>query len=167
TARCIGRATRLRVRQRELDELAEKQARLDGEMQRLIQSIAHNEARLAEIQEQQTQLRRAIPSSGLEKMAAELEQEKIGLDEGRSTYKKARLHTQEVRQLSNNMVARLERESNGIAAFAADQKRVQGALLGVIRLKNQAQSLQTQLAGLIHIWEEYQKAQEARAQAAI
>ena len=166
-ARCIGKATRLRVRQRELDELAAKQAQLDDEMQQLTQSIAHNEARLTEIQEQQTQLRRAIPNSGIEKIFAELEQAKIGLDESRNTYQKARLHTQEVRQLSNNLVARLERESNGIAAFAADQKRVQGALLGVIRLKNQAQSLQTQLAGLIHTWEEYQKAQEARAQAAI
>lgn len=166
-AMCIGKNTRLRVRQRELDELAAKQALLDAELLQIMQGIAHNEARLAEIREQQAQLRKGLPSSGLEKIFAELEQAKVALDESRNTFQKARLHTQEVRQLSNNLLARLERESNGIAAFAGDQKRVQDALLGVIRLKNQAQSLQTQLVSLIHTWEEHQKAQEAQAQAAI
>jgi hypothetical protein len=166
-ARSIGKTTRLRVRQRELAELAEKQAQLDAELLQITQSSAHIESRLVEISEQQAQLRKALPNSGLEKNFAELEQSKIALDETRSTYQKARINTQEARQHYNNLTARLERDSNGIAAFAGDQKRVQGALLGVIQLKNQVQSLQTQLAGLIHTWEEYQKAKDARAQAAI
>ncbi|HEX6483020.1 MAG TPA: SbcC/MukB-like Walker B domain-containing protein [Ktedonobacteraceae bacterium] len=166
-ARCIGKTTRLRVRQRELAELVEKQEQLDAELLQITQSIARNEARLVAISEQQAQLRKALPSSGLEKIFAELEQSKIALDETRSIYQKARLHTQEARQHCNNLIARLERESNGIAAFAGDQKRVQGALLGVIQLKNQAQSLHAQLAGLIHTWEEYQKAKDARTQAVI
>ncbi|TMC91759.1 MAG: hypothetical protein E6J22_10610, partial [Chloroflexi bacterium] len=62
---------------------------------------------------------------------------------------------------------RLERDSNGITIFASDAQRVQDALLGVIKLKNQAQSLQMQLAGLSNSWEESQKAREAQAQAEI
>ena len=91
----------------------------------------------------------------------------MALDDSRNTYQKARFQTQEVRQSYNNLLARLERASNGVAAFANDQQLVQSALLGVIKLKNQAQSLQMQLSSLISTWEEYQRAREAREQAVI
>src|SRR5260370_36745154 len=91
----------------------------------------------------------------------------MALDDSRNTYQKARLQTQEARQHYNNMAARLERESNGIAAFAGDPKQVQSALLGAIKLKNQAQALQTQLTALIHTWQEFQQTADAQGQAAI
>ncbi len=167
TARCIGKTTRLRVRQRELDEIVRKQAQLDDELRELIQRIRLYETQLAEIQENQVQLRKVLPNSGLEKIFAELDQAKMTLDDSRNTYQKARLVTQEARQNYNNLVARLERDSNGIVVFASDPQHVQGALLAVIKLKNQAQTLQTQLAGLIHSWEEFQQARGAQAQATI
>ncbi len=167
SARCIGKTTRLRVRQRELEEIATKRSQIDDELQEITQSIARYETQLAEIQEKQAQLRKALPGSGLEKNLTELEQAKIALDDSRNTYQKARFQTQEVRQSYNNLLARLERASNGVAAFANDQQLVQSALLGVIKLKNQAQSLQMQLSSLISTWEEFQKAREAREQAVI
>jgi len=167
TARCIGKATRLRVRQRELDEIARQRAQLDDELRELTQRIMHYDAQLAEIQEKQAQLRKVLPNSGLEKIFAELDQAKMALDDSRNTYQKARLQTQEARQHYNNLAARLERESNGIAAFAGDPKQVQSALLGVIKLKNQAQALQTQLTALIHTWEEFQQIRDAQLQAAV
>ncbi len=167
TAQCIGKTTRLRVRQRELDEIARKQAQLDDELRELTQRTRHYEAQLAEIQEKQAQLRKALPNSGLEKIFAELDQAKMVLDDSRNTYQKARLQTQEARQIYNSLVARLERESNGLAIFASDQKHVQSALLGVLKLKNQAQTLQTQLTGLIHSWEEFQQTRGAQTHAAI
>ncbi|OLB60580.1 MAG: hypothetical protein E6J48_13115 [Chloroflexi bacterium] len=91
----------------------------------------------------------------------------MALESNRSAYQKAHLQTQEARQRFNNLTARLERDSNGITIFASDAQRVQDALLGVIKLKNQAQSLQMQLAGLSNSWEESQKAREAQAQAEI
>ncbi len=165
-ARCIGKATRLRVHQRELDELNEKRVQLEEELAWLYNQLAHYEQQLTQLQEKQAQLRKTLPNSGIEEVYAELAQSRLVLDDARTKYQKARLQTQEARQSFNNLVAQLERDSNGIAAFAGDSQRVQDALMGVIKLKNQAQSLYTQLAGLINTWEEFQKAREARAQAA-
>ena len=167
SASCIGKTTRLQVRKRELDEITRQLTQLDDELQTLTQSIAHYEAQLAKLQEQQAQLRKVLPNSGLEKIFAELEQAKLNLDSNRSAYQKAHLQTQEARQSFNNLVARLERDCNGISPLAGDPQRVQDALLSVIKLKNQAQSLLTQLAGLINTWEESQRAREAQAHAAI
>src|SRR5450759_2601543 len=50
--------------------------------------------------------------------------------------------------------------------FASERQRVQGALLGVIQLQNQARSLQTQLSSLNHAWDECHSAREAQQQAA-
>src|SRR2546426_2797756 len=167
SASCIGKTTRLQVRQRELDEITRQLTQLDDELQTLTQSIAHYEAQLAKLQEQQAQLRKVLPNSGLEKIFAELEQAKLNLDSNRSAYQKAHLQTQEARQSFNNLVARLERDCNGISPLASDPQRVQDALLSVIKLKNQAQSLLTQLAGVINTREESQRAREAQAHAAI
>ncbi|MFL5624036.1 MAG: TIGR02680 family protein [Ktedonobacteraceae bacterium] len=164
-ARCIGKATRLRVHQRELDELNEKRVQLEDELRWLYDQLARYEQQLTQLQEKQVQLRKILPNSGIEEVYAELAQSRSGLDDVRTKYQKARLQTQEARQSFNNMVAQLERDSNGIAAFASDPQRVQDALMGVIKLKNQAQSLHTQLAGLINTWEEFQKAREAQVQA--
>ncbi len=165
SASCIGKTTRLRARQRELDKISGKLTQLKEELRTLSQSITQYEAQLAELQEQQAQVRKALPNSGLEKTFAELEQAKLALDSNRSAHQKAHAQTQEARQGFNNLVARLERDSNGIAVFAANPQRVQDALLGVIKLKNQAQSLQTQLAEIINTWEESRRARAAQAQA--
>ena len=166
SARCIGKTTRLLVRQRELDDITRKRAQLDDELRALTDNIAQYEAQLAQLQEQQAQLRKVLPNSSLERIFAELDQAKLALDGNRNAYQKAHSQTQEARQGFNNVAARLERDSNGIAVFASEMQRVQDALLGVIKLKNQAQSLQTQLAGLINSWEESQRAREAQLQAA-
>src|SRR5262249_11062831 len=58
-----------------------------------------------------------------------------------------------------------ERESKGVVPLASDLKRTQHALMEVVELKNQAQSLQNQLAGVIHTWEECQQATASHEQA--
>src|SRR5438093_11690228 len=89
------------------------------------------------------------------------------LDDSRNTYQKARIQTQEARQSYNSLIARLERESNGMAIFTSGPEHVQTALMGVVKLKNQAQTLQTQLRDLIHSLEEFQQTRGAQAHAAI
>ncbi|HYA99466.1 MAG TPA: SbcC/MukB-like Walker B domain-containing protein, partial [Ktedonobacteraceae bacterium] len=83
------------------------------------------------------------------------------LDDARSKYTKARLQTQEAKESRNTLLWQLERESKGIGPLASDSKRVQNALMGVVKLKNSIRSLQIQMTNLIHTWEEYQKAKEA------
>lgn len=161
TARFIGKANRLRVRQRELDELHEKQVKLDEKLKWLYDQIAGYEQRRSQVQEEQAQLRKALTTSGMEEMYNKLATAKAALDDARGKYQKARLQTQEARQHSNALIAQLERESNGIGAFASDPKRVQNALMGMVKLKNQARSLQIQLATIPSNWEEYQKVGEA------
>ena len=122
-ARYIGRATRLRIRQRELDALNQKRANLEEELQALYSQLAYYEQQLAQIQEKQTSIRKILPESGIEETFAELSQSRLTLDDLRSRYQKARLQTQEARQVYNTLLAQLERESKGIAPLASDAKR--------------------------------------------
>ena len=137
-ARYIGRTTRLRIRQRELDELKQKQANLEEELQALYSQLAYYEHQLSQIQEKQTRIRKILPESGIEEMYAELSQTRLTVDDLRSKYQKARLQTQEARQAYNRLLAQLERECKGIAQLASDAKHVQSTLMGVVKLKNQA-----------------------------
>jgi|GEM_PF-1150411 len=164
-ARYIGRATRLRVRQRELDALNQKRANLEQELQALYSQLAYYEQQLAQIQEKQTRIRKILPESGIEETYAELSQARLTLDELRSKYQKARLQTQEARQAYNTLLVQLERGSKGIALLASDAKCVQSTLIGVVKLKNQAASLQMQLGNIINTWEEHQRTREAQERA--
>jgi hypothetical protein len=165
TASYIGRATRLRVRQRELDELNQKRATLEEEMQAFYGQLAYYEQQLAQLQQKQTQLRKILPESGIEEAYAELSQARLNLDDLRSKYQKARLQTQEARQAYNTLLAQLERDSRGIAPLASDAKRVQSTLMGVVKLKNQAKSLKMQLATIINTREEHRQTREAQQKA--
>ncbi len=160
TARCIGKATRLRVRQSELDELNAKRATLEEELQWLHAQLARYEQQLTQLQEKQVQLRKVLPNSGIEEVYAELAQTRLALDDIRSKYQKARLQTQEARQSCHTVIAQLERESKGIGPLASDAKRVQSALMGTVKLKNQVKSVQIQLASLTNTWEEHQQSRE-------
>jgi Putative exonuclease SbcCD, C subunit len=167
TARYIGKATRLRARQRELDALHEQYMKLEEELARLHSQLAYYEQQLAQLQEKQAQLRRVLPNSGIEEIYAELSSARSVLDESRNKYQKARLQTQEARQIYNALLAQVERGSNGIAALASDVRQVQSALMGTVKLKNQARSLQMQLTTLLNTWEEHAKARAAREKAQI
>ena len=166
-ARCIGKATRLRVRQRELDELQKQRAKLEGELQWFHSQLAHYEQQLAQLQEKQTQLRKILPDSGIEETYAELSQARLNLDDNRARYQKARQQTQEARQAYNILLAQLERESKGMPSLASDAKLVQTTLMGVVKLQNQAKSLQVQQASMINSWEEQRQAREAQENAKI
>lgn len=166
-ARCIGKATRVRVKERELAELEQQRVGLDAELKALTDRLAYYEQQLSQLQEKQTQLRSVLRASGIEEIYAGLAQAQIAVDNTRSKYQKARTQTQETRQQYNALVAQLERESRGIAAFAGDMHTVQAAVMGMLRLKNQARVLQNQLGSVLHTWEEYQKVHAALQRARV
>ena len=156
-ALCIGKATRLHAKQRELDTLEAQRTQLKAELQALHQRLAEFEQQLTQIQEQQSQVRRLLPESGIEEQYAQLTQAKLALDDGNGKYQRARQNTQELRQLYTSLVAQLERESQGIGPLATDTKQVQRALEGTMSLRTQAKTLQVQFGTLIRTWNEYQK----------
>ena len=164
-ARAIGKTTRLRQRQRELERLQEQQGQLEEELRVLTDQRVQHERQLQQLQESQAQLRKVLKNSGIEEIYSALAQAKLALDETQSKYHKARLQTQEVRQHCNVVLAQLERESNGIGPLASSIKQTQEALLATTRLQNQVQALHTHLASVIHAWEECQQASETHEQA--
>ena len=121
-ARSIGKATRLRARQRELDALQQQRAALAADLQELTERLAYFEQQLAQIQEKQTQLRRLLRESGIEDSYAELAQVRTTVDNARSKYQKARVQTQEVRQQYNALLAQQERESRGVGQVVGDAR---------------------------------------------
>lgn len=165
TATCIGKETRLRVRQRELDALNEQRRRIDEELDWLHQRLADYEQQLASLQARQTQVRQLLPDSRLDERYAEIAQAKHTLDDVNGKYQKARQQTQERRQEYNHILVQLENESQGISSLVADTKQVQSALEGTMTLQTQAKSLQLQIKSLASIWEEYQGEKAAVEQA--
>ncbi|GHO49808.1 SbcC/MukB-like Walker B domain-containing protein [Ktedonospora formicarum] len=157
-AKCIGQETRLRTRQRELEELDAKRARLEEELHWYTTRLLDYEKQLAHLQEQQARLRKALPQSGMSELYPELVQTRQTLDTARGRYQKARQQTQEARQSYNTIIAQLERESRGLQPLVNDHRRVQSALIGIIELKNQAHALQTQFQSITHTWEEHRQA---------
>ncbi len=157
SATCIGKATRLHVRQRELDALHEQRTQFEAELQWFHQRLAQYEQQLTQLQEQQAQVRRLLPNSGIEEQYAQLVQAKLALDDVTVKYQKARQQTQEARQMYTSYVAQLERESQGIGPLATNTKQVHRALEGTMNLKTQAKTLHLQLNTLIHTWNDYQK----------
>ncbi|GAC1430957.1 MAG: TIGR02680 family protein [Ktedonobacteraceae bacterium] len=158
-ALCIGKATRLRVKQRELAILEAQHTQLEGELHALHQRLAEFEQQLTQLQEQQSKVRRLLPESGIEEQYAQLTQAKFALDDGNGKYQRARQHTQELRQLYTSLVAQLERESQGIGPLASHTKQVQQAIEGTMSLRTQAKTLQVQFGTLIRTWNDYQKDQ--------
>ena len=164
-ATCIGKATRLRVRQRELDTLNEQRQSLDEELHWLHQRLADYEQQIAMLQARQAEVRQLLPESRLDERYAEIVQAKQVLDDGNVKYQKARLQTQERRQEYNRVLVQLESESQGISALAASTKQVQDALEGTMTLQTQAKSLQLQVRTLSRIREDYQGEKVAVEQA--
>jgi uncharacterized protein (TIGR02680 family) len=161
SATYIGKATRIRARQRELATLDKKRSQLGEELKRLTQQFVNYQQQQEQLHEKQAQLHNTLANSGLEEIYAELAQVKVTLDDARSKYAKARLQTQEAKESRNTLLSHLERESKGIGPLASDSKRVQNSLMGVVKLKNSIRSLQIQMTNLIHAREEYHKARES------
>lgn len=164
-ARYIGKATRIRARQRELAELEQKRTQLENELNELTSQLVTYEQQITRLQEQQVLVRKALQRSKLQEYYAELTQAHNTLESGRTKYQKARQQTQDLRQRYNSLLAQLERESNGNSAFASDSKRVQIALLAMVKLKNQSRAAQNQLRTIAYTWEEYQKLRATLGQA--
>ncbi len=156
-ARFIGKATRLRARQREIDELNGQMAKLNSELDQLREQIAREEHRQRQLKDVQRQLRKALTTSGMEKAQTTLSQTKEALDRAWERYQQARQKTQEAQQKYNAYVAQLEKECRGFDAFAGNAASVQEALRGMQTLSNKHAALQDQLAGINDVWQEHQR----------
>ncbi|HYB01403.1 MAG TPA: hypothetical protein VED37_14385, partial [Ktedonobacteraceae bacterium] len=104
SATYIGKATRIRARQRELAKLDKKRGQLDEELKRFTEHLANYQQQLEQLHEKQAQLHNALANSGIEEIYAELAQVKVTLDDARSKYAKARLQTQEAKESRNTLL---------------------------------------------------------------
>ncbi|GCF09565.1 TIGR02680 family protein [Dictyobacter arantiisoli] len=154
-AKYIGQATRIRARQREIAALDIHKARLEADLNEIITRLIAYEQQIEQIQTQQSQLRKLFSQSGLETSYPELTQTRLTLENSREKYQKAHQQTQELRQRYNALLVKLEQSSEGNHALISDPRRIQIALLAMIRLKNQAQTVLNQLNAIGHIWREY------------
>ena len=158
TAQFIGKANRLRVKQREQEELHQQWIQRDKELQELRGHIAESDQQRTQLQETQLQLRKVLTISGIEEAYSQLVSAGAALDNAKSKYQRARQQTQEAMQNRNTVLAQLERDSNGISALAGNTGQVHTALLGMHQLKNQARAVRIQLAAIANNWEEYRQA---------
>ena len=161
TARFIGKETRLRAKQRELEALDVQRRAAEEELAWLHRQLAHYELQMMHAQEQQQRVRAFLQESGLEAIYAELAQMQHTLEEAKGKYQKARQQTQETRQTYNTLIARLERESRGIGPLASSMKSVQHAIIATSELKTRARGIQQYYTTVTATWEEFGRGRNA------
>src|SRR5215472_97446 len=130
-ARFIGKATRLRARQHEIDELNGQMLKLREGLEQMKEQIEREEHNQRQLKDVQRQVRKALTLSGMEKVQTTLVQTKEALDRAWTGYQQARQRTMEAQQKYNGYVTQLEKESQGFDRFAANAASVQEALDGM------------------------------------
>ncbi|GER86493.1 TIGR02680 family protein [Dictyobacter vulcani] len=153
-AHYIGKATRLRAREEALQVLSEQKARLEQEFAELTTRLAHHEHLLADLREQQMNVRLVLPQSGLADSFVSLSQSRTVLEKNRDRYQKSHQQTQELRQQYNLQRGQLERLVEGHDGLVRGGEQIQQTLLAMVQLQNQARTLQSQFVQLQQTWEE-------------
>lgn len=126
-ARCIGKATRVREKQRELEILRRQCAELEGELALIDEQMAS----LASEREQQEKLRdqlaRSLQESGCEERHVALKSALGQLARADERYQQERARAQALRQQSDALKFRLQREAAETPVFASSSESVEQA----------------------------------------
>ncbi|SRR5579885_2378218 len=152
TARCIGKATRVREKLRELEILLRQCAELENELALIDEQTAN----LAREREQQERLRdrlaRALQESGSEEQYAALKSALGQLVKAEERYQQERVRAQTLRQQSDALKFRLQREAAEAPVFATSSESVEQAQSATNRLASEYKTVLSYLDNLRAAW---------------
>ncbi len=165
TARCIGKATRVREQQRALALLRQRRDDLARDLQAIVQRIERAEQQISTLKNTRDLLSGALRESGIEGRYNTLQSTLDLLERTQERYNQARQETQTLRSRLNVLRVELQRECRDNAIFASDQSSVEKAYTAVTRLQSDYKDLRRGLEDMLGAWREQKRATEKYEQA--
>jgi hypothetical protein len=163
TARCIGKATRVREHQRKVEELHQRWQVLNAELASIEQHITN----LKEQQQYQTtlvsQLDEAFQASQLESQQRELRGALQRRAQAEQAYQRMRTETQAMRTQINELKTRLVREAADVPHLANTAQHVEQAYEATQQLSSGYQSTHSKLETLRSTWQTYKRIEQQSA----
>lgn len=152
TACCIGKATRVREKLRELEILQQRRARLESDLA----LIDHQLADLAREREQREKLRdrlgRLLHESGCEQRYAALQSTLGQFTRAEERYRDERARSLALRQQSETCKLHLQRETSEAPVFATKSESVEQALQATNQLASEYTTVRSYLDNLRASW---------------
>jgi hypothetical protein len=151
-ARCIGKATRVREQQRELERLHQRCTQLESELEAIDQQL---EALTQQREQQETlrsQLGFVLQESGVEQQLAALKSALSQLTRAQSHYQREHDRVQALRQQIGALKVRLQKEAADVPVFVSTSESVEQAYDATNRLASEYRSLLNYLDNLRNSW---------------
>ncbi|HEX7733734.1 MAG TPA: SbcC/MukB-like Walker B domain-containing protein [Ktedonobacteraceae bacterium] len=164
TARCIGRATRVREQQRALEQLHQQWEALESQLQTINQQIEQLELRRQTQETLENHLSGLWESSEIDSCYTQLRAALGALKQAEARYQERRAESQTLRQRLASLRIELQKASGEVPLFASDAEQVNQAYDATSRLGSEQRALLSYLERLRAAWQDQRAAQEQLAQ---
>lgn len=164
TARCIGRATRVREQQRALEQLRQQWEALADELRSIDQQIEGLEQQRLQQESLQNSLGEIWQQSNLENRSARLRATFETLKQAEQRYQEIRNESQTQRLRILSVQTDLQKTADDVPAFATAAEIVDQAYDATTRLASEQRTLLSYLERLRAAWQEHHAAQAQLAQ---
>ncbi|HLZ57875.1 MAG TPA: SbcC/MukB-like Walker B domain-containing protein [Ktedonosporobacter sp.] len=160
TARCIGKATRIREQQRTLALLQQHWEALESELQAIDHQIEDLELQRQQQEALRNQLNTILKESAAEERQVELRSRFNLLTQAEGSYQEARSKAQAMRQQIGTLKIRLQKEAVDVPIFASAADTVNQAYDATHKLVSEHKMALSYLERLRAAWQEHKQAQE-------
>ena len=164
SARCIGKATRIREQQAEQQRLHQQWEMLEHELEKINSEIEE----LEQQQQQQEALRERLGSilkeSKVESQYTTLQGTLNTLQKADKHYLNVRNEAQTMRQHIATLKARLQREAADVFLFASDAGKVEQAYEATNKLVSEQKTLRSYGERLLAVWQRYKQTEKQLGQ---
>ncbi|GCE30206.1 hypothetical protein KDA_56900 [Dictyobacter alpinus] len=164
SARCIGKATRLREQQTQQLLLAQQVEVFENELQKIssqIEVLEQQQLRQADLHEQ---LGTIFKESKIEFHATTLQGILVALQKAEARYQQVHNESQDIRQQITTLKTRLQRETAEVFVFAYEADKVERAYEATNKLASEHKTLNSYGERLIATWQGYKRAAQQLGQ---
>jgi Mg2+ and Co2+ transporter CorA len=164
TACCIGKATRVREKQRELEILHQRCTRLESDLALIDRQLADLAGEREQREKVRDRLARILQESGSEQHLATLQSALGQFTQAEKRYRQERERAQALRQQSESCKQRLQRETSEAPGFATSSESVEQAQHATNLLASEYKAVRSYLDNLRAAWLARRSAQGQLAQ---
>ena len=154
----IGKATRIRAQQQELERLHEQAESLEQELTAITTEIERIEQRKQEQETLRKSLALLLPESKLEQFLADLRATHERLQGLQERYEQAQKRSRELMQQVNGLRVQLQKEAGETPLFADDAEKVEQAQIVVNSLGSDHRTLMSYLGNTRAAWQRHRRA---------
>jgi hypothetical protein len=160
SARCLGKATRLREQQQAMAQLYQHWKDLERQLQTLNHQIEQLEQQRQTVESIQNQLDEIWKTSGVENQYTQLKTALSALQQTNENYRQHHQASLDIRLHVAALRRTLQQDTTEVPLFTTSSEKVEQAANATRRLASEQQTLQNYLEQLRSAWQEYHRAQD-------